>query len=242
MNELRYWAVVPAAGVGKRMDSVIPKQYLNLLGRQVITYALKVLMEYPLIHGVVVILDNNDQWWPTVAKKFKYTKPLLCVFGGTARCYSVLNGLKALQGEGGHGLASPSDWIIVHDAVRPCLTGMDLNLLISKISSDPIGGILAIPVRDTLKQADSAGQILLTVDRKQIWHALTPQMFRLGMLSDAIQSALSRKLLINDEAEAIEAAGLMAHLVEGRADNIKITYPEDLALAEFLLKKQLYNL
>jgi 2-C-methyl-D-erythritol 4-phosphate cytidylyltransferase len=215
------------------MDSAIPKQYLNLLGQPVITYTLEILMGHPLIRGVVVVLDNKDQWWPNIAKNFKYTKPLLCVFGGIARCHSVLNGLGALQ-----GLASQSDWILVHDAVRPCLTVVDLNLLISKITGDPIGGILAVPVRDTLKQADSAGQILLTVDRNQIWHALTPQMFRLGMLSDAIQAALSRELLINDEAEAIEAAGLISHLVEGRADNIKITYPEDLALAEFFLKRK----
>lgn len=226
----RYWAVVPAAGAGKRMGSAIPKQYLELLGRPVIAHTLATLLDHPQIDGVVVAVDAQDEWWPVVATDLNAAKPLLCVTGGRERCHSVLNGLEALPKQ-----ATPNDWVLVHDAARPCLTTADLDRLLTELTDDPVGGLLAVPVRDTLKQADPAGRVAATVDRSRLWHALTPQMFRLGMLRDALCAAVAHGMLVTDEAAAMEAAGFAPRLIEGRADNLKITRPEDLALAEFFL-------
>ncbi|MFO7639733.1 MAG: 2-C-methyl-D-erythritol 4-phosphate cytidylyltransferase, partial [Candidatus Competibacteraceae bacterium] len=134
--------------------------------------------------------------------------------------------------------ASPDDWVLVHDAARPCLCTEDLDRLLAELDHDPVGGLLAVPVRDTLKQANAAGRVATTVDRSRLWHALTPQMFHLKPLRDALRDALSRGLPVTDEAAAMEAAGFAPRLVEGRADNVKITRPEDLALAEFYLTRR----
>ncbi|MDS4040878.1 MAG: 2-C-methyl-D-erythritol 4-phosphate cytidylyltransferase [Candidatus Competibacter sp.] len=230
MNLARYWAMVPAAGAGKRMGSPIPKQYLPLAGRPVILHTLDTLLRHPRLAGVIVAISAGDEWWPEVAVDLATVKPLRVVTGGVERCHSVLNGLNALREQ-----ADPVDWVLVHDAARPCLTAGDLDRLVETLADDPVGGLLAVPVRDTLKQADDAGRAATTVDRSRLWHALTPQMFRLGMLHDALRAALIRGLLVTDEAAAMEAAGFAPRLVEGRADNLKITRPEDLALAEFHL-------
>jgi 2-C-methyl-D-erythritol 4-phosphate cytidylyltransferase len=233
MTTPRYWAMVPAAGAGKRMDSAVPKQYLSLAGRPVIAHTLASLLDHPRIDGVAVAIGAGDEWWPTVAAELNAAKPLRVVTGGAERCHSVLNGLEALSEP-----AQPEDWVLVHDAARPCLTAGDLDRLIDTLADDPVGGLLAVPVRDTLKQADDAGRVAATVDRSRLWHALTPQMFRLGMLHEALRATLARGLLVTDEAAAIEAAGFAPRLVEGRADNLKITRPEDLALAEFYLTRR----
>jgi 2-C-methyl-D-erythritol 4-phosphate cytidylyltransferase len=233
MTTPRYWAMVPAAGAGKRMDSAVPKQYLSLAGRPVIAHTLASLLDHPRIDGVAIAIGAGDEWWPTVAAELNAAKPLRVVTGGAERCHSVLNGLEALSAP-----AQPEDWVLVHDAARPCLTGGDLDRLIDTLADDPVGGLLAVPVRDTLKQADDAGRVAATVDRSRLWHALTPQMFRLGMLHEALRAALARGLLVTDEAAAMEAAGFAPRLVEGRADNLKITRPEDLALAEFYLTRR----
>jgi 2-C-methyl-D-erythritol 4-phosphate cytidylyltransferase len=233
MTTPRYWAMVPAAGAGKRMDSAVPKQYLSLAGRPVIAHTLASLLDHPRIDGVAVAISAGDEWWPTVAAELNAAKPLRVVTGGAERCHSVLNGLEALSAP-----AQPEDWVLVHDAARPCLTAGDLDRLIDTLADDPVGGLLAVPVRDTLKQADDAGRVAATVDRSRLWHALTPQMFRLGMLHEALRAALARGLLVTDEAAAMEAAGFAPRLVEGRADNLKITRPEDLALAEFYLTRR----
>lgn len=233
MTTPRYWAMVPAAGAGKRMGSAVPKQYLSLAGRPVIAHTLASLLDHPRIDGVAVAIGAGDEWWPTVAAELNAAKPLRVVTGGAERCHSVLNGLEALSEP-----AQPEDWVLVHDAARPCLTGGDLDRLIDTLADDPVGGLLAVPVRDTLKQADDAGRVAATVDRSRLWHALTPQMFRLGMLHEALRAALARGLLVTDEAAAMEAAGFAPRLVEGRADNLKITRPEDLALAEFYLTRR----
>jgi 2-C-methyl-D-erythritol 4-phosphate cytidylyltransferase len=233
MTTPRYWAMVPAAGAGKRMGSAVPKQYLSLAGRPVIAHTLASLLDHPRIDGVAVAIGAGDEWWPTVAAELNAAKPLRVVTGGAERCHSVLNGLEALSEP-----AQPEDWVLVHDAARPCLTAGDLDRLIDTLADDPVGGLLAVPVRDTLKQADDAGRVAATVDRSRLWHALTPQMFRLGMLHEALRAALARGLLVTDEAAAIEAAGFAPRLVEGRADNLKITRPEDLALAEFYLTRR----
>ena len=233
MNTAHCWAVVPAAGTGKRMGSATPNQYLPLLGRPVIAHTLTTLLHHPRVDGVVVAVDAGDEWWPAVVADLGAAKPLLRANGGTERCHSVLNGLETLRER-----AAPDDWVVVHDAARPCLSAEDLDRLLLELADDPVGGLLATPVRDTLKRADATGRVATTVDRSRLWHALTPQMFRLGTLRDALNSALARGLPVTDEAMAMEAAGFAPRLVEGRADNLKITHPEDLALAEFYLTRR----
>ncbi len=233
MSSTHCWALVPAAGVGQRMGSAVPKQYLNLAGRPVLAHALATLLDHPRLAGVVVAIGAEDERWPPVAASLATDKPLRVVTGGAERCHSVLKGLEALR-----QWADPTDWVLVHDAARPCLTPGDLDRLIATLADDPIGGLLAVPVRDTLKQADGSGRSAATVDRSQLWHALTPQMFRLTMLHEALHAALARGLQVTDEAAAMEAAGFAPRLVEGRADNLKITRPEDLALAEFYLTRR----
>lgn len=232
MSAIRYWAIVPAAGAGRRMGSAIPKQYLPLAGQSVIAHTLDTLLHHPRLTGVVVAISAGDEWWPEVAAGRVTDKPLLVVTGGAERGHSVLNGLEALREQ-----AHPEDWVLVHDAVRPCLNVADLDRLLTELADDPVGGLLAVPVQDTLKQADATGRVAATVDRSSLWRALTPQMFRLGLLHDALQEALARGLRVTDEATAMEAAGFAPRLVEGRADNLKITRPEDLALAEFYLTR-----
>lgn len=231
MSVIRYWAVVPAAGAGQRMGSAIPKQYLPLAGQPVIVHTLDTLLRHPRLAGVVVAISAGDEWWPEVAAGRVPDKLLRVVTGGVERGYSVLNGLEALSER-----AQLDDWVLVHDAARPCLSIGDLDRLFTELADDPVGGLLAVPVQDTLKQA-ATGRVAVTVDRSQLWRALTPQMFRLGMLRDALRDALARGLTVTDEAAAMEAAGFAPRLVEGRADNLKITRPEDLALAEFYLTR-----
>lgn len=233
MNNLRCWAVIPAAGVGKRMGTTVPKQYLSLAGHPTIFHALNTLLRHPHIAGLVVAVSAEDEWWPEVAATLATEKPLWIATGGAERCHSVLNGLVTLREH-----AEPTDWVLVHDAARPCLTHEDLDQLLTELVADPVGGLLAMPVRDTLKQADAFGRTAATMDRARLWHALTPQMFRLGMLQDALNAALMRGLLVTDEAAAMEASGFAPRLIEGRSDNLKITRPEDLALAEFYLTRR----
>jgi 2-C-methyl-D-erythritol 4-phosphate cytidylyltransferase len=222
---------VPAAGIGKRMGVAIPKQYLPLAGMSVIVHALHTLLQHPRIQGAIVVIAAEDRWWPSV--RLDCGKPLLSVTGGQERSHSVLNGLRALQ-----AWARPHDWVLVHDAARPCLRRADLDKLLEALADDPVGGLLALPVRDTMKRADAQGRVIGTEDRNGLWHALTPQMFRLETLLTAAQRSMERGLAVTDEAAAVEHLGLQPRLVEGCADNIKITRPEDLALAEFFLARR----
>lgn len=230
MTEARYWAVAPAAGVGRRMGAAIPKQYLPLAGSSVIVHTLNTLLRHPRISGLAVAIGRDDPWWR--ALRPEAGKPLLQVEGGPERHYSVLNAVLALR-----ELAEPDDWVLVHDAVRPCLRATDVDMLMNTLADDPVGGLLATPVRDTMKRAGPDGRVTATVERAGLWHALTPQMFRLNVLQTALQQALERCLAVTDDAAAVEALGLAPRLVEGRGDNIKITRPEDLALAEFYLTR-----
>lgn len=230
-ESVRYWAVVPAAGVGKRMRADRPKQYLPLAGRTVIEHTLQRFIDHPRIAGMVVALSAEDAYWPQL--RVASDKPLLRVDGGAERADSVLNALRALARE-----AAARDWVLVHDAARPCLHPSDLDALIVSLADDAIGGILAVPVRDTMKRADDQGRIARTEERTGLWHALTPQMFRLGALTDALERAAAAGASVTDEASAFEHLGLRPRLVEGRGDNIKITRPEDLALAEFFLRER----
>ncbi len=229
----RFWAVVPAAGVGKRMGADVPKQYLQVSGKPVLQHTLERLLEVDAFAGIVVALGNEDAYWPDLPCA---AHPKIRVApGGKERADSVLSALMSLE-----GLAVPDDWVLVHDAARLCITSGDVLKLIDRLRNDPVGGLLALPVTDTLKGVET-GEIVETIDRSRIWRALTPQMFRYRMLKHALIDAAVRKLIVTDEASAIELQGWRPKVVEGRPDNIKITRPEDLPLAAFYLERQCYE-
>lgn len=233
-----YWAVVPAAGVGSRMGSQTPKQYLELLGKPVIQHTLERLLAHKKISGVIVALSKADAYWADIG--LNTSKPVIRVDGGTERCHSVLNALYELLKLSANGQASVNvdDWVLVHDAARPCLRAEDIDGLISAIEQRAVGGILALPVRDTMKRQAADGTIAETVERRGLWHALTPQMFPLEKLRFAIEQSLNDGFLITDEASAMEHSGEKPLLVQGHEDNIKITRPADLGLAKMFLKAQ----
>lgn len=225
-----FWAVVPAAGAGKRMGSPIPKQYLEIAGKPVLQHTLERLLSVERIAGVVVALSPGDDYWPGLA--VSADPRIRTAPGGSERADSVLSALDVLAGQ-----ARADDWVLVHDAARPCLTASDLNHLMDTLARHPVGGILAVPVSDTLKRVESQA-IVATVDRSLIWRALTPQMFRLAALRQALVRAREQGLVVTDEASALELQGACPGIVEGRPDNIKITRPEDIALATFYLEQQ----
>lgn len=232
MNRVeRYWGVVPAAGAGRRMGATLPKQYLPLAGRQVIDHSLQPLLDHPRIEGVVVALSPQDSCWAKSA--FASDPRVRQVAGGRERCHSVMRALQALRQK-----ANDDDWVLVHDAARPCLRGEDIDRLIEQLSDDPVGGILAVPVHDTVKSADHEMRVSDTLPRERLWRAFTPQMFRLSRLVEALRQALAAGLVVTDEASAMEYAGLAPKLVQGHGDNIKITRPQDLELAAFYLHQQ----
>jgi 2-C-methyl-D-erythritol 4-phosphate cytidylyltransferase len=219
----RHWIVIPAAGRGARVGAERPKQYLPLHGEAVLAHTLRCFVGHPAVSGVVVVLAPGDPDWPTIDPVLR--SAVATVDGGTERVDSVRCGLAALAPR-----AAADDWVLVHDAARPCLRRDDLERLLATLADDPVGGILAVPVRDTMKRA-AAGAIAATVPRADLWHAQTPQMFRFGLLRAALASAAE----VTDEAQAVERAGHRVRLVEGHVDNLKITHPEDLALAAWYL-------
>ncbi|MES9835376.1 MAG: 2-C-methyl-D-erythritol 4-phosphate cytidylyltransferase [Candidatus Thiodiazotropha sp.] len=227
---VRCWGVVPAAGVGQRMGAAIPKQYLDLAGRRVIDHALERLLSHPMIEGVYLALSPRDELWQGC--DHAEDPRIVRVEGGEERCHSVLNALGVLQQQ-----AADEDWVLVHDAARPCLSRNDLDRLIDTLIEHPVGGLLGVPVRDTLKAVESDGGVTRTVSREGLWHALTPQMFRLGHLCQALESAIAKGALVTDDASAMEMAGHRPLMVEGDASNIKITRPEDLRLAADYLSR-----
>jgi len=222
-----FFALVPAAGFGARMGHELPKQYLPLAGQPMIFHALNTLCSCPEISTVFVVLAPDDKLFHTYdwSRFGDKLQPLFC--GGEKRSDTVLNGLLASELE-------PDDWVLVHDAARPCLTQAHLAKLIAELRDDAVGGILAVPVADTLKRADANDRILCTESREQLWQAQTPQMFRAGLLTQALQNAPQ----VTDEASAIEALGLQPKLVLSEPTNFKVTYPQDLLLAELLLTQQ----
>ena len=217
-----FWVVIPAAGVGSRMQADRPKQYLKLGQRSLIEHTLDCFLDQPGLLGLVVCLSPEDGWWSQLpcAVDPRITR----TDGGRERADSVLNGLHRLAELG----AAADDWVLVHDAARPNLAESDLLKLLAQLQDDPVGGLLAVPVRDTLKLADADGRVSSTPDRSLYWQAYTPQMFRLGALCSALGDALAAGAVITDESSAMAWAGHRPRLVEGRADNIKITRPEDL--------------
>lgn len=226
------WAVVPAAGRGTRFGSDVPKQYLEVAGRTLIEHSLRALLGHPGIDAVMVALSPDDPYW--AGWREIEGKPVYTCVGGTQRAESVLSALQALPAS-----VSENQWVLVHDAARPCLRGVDLTRLIAIGQADPVGAILAAPVRDTLKRADGSGRIQGTEPRESLWRALTPQMFRRGGLTRALMAALRDGATVTDEAMAMERLGLRPSLVEGADDNIKVTTPADLAVAELVLKRMM---
>jgi 2-C-methyl-D-erythritol 4-phosphate cytidylyltransferase len=226
-------ALIPAAGQGLRMGGALPKQYQLCAGRPLIAYAIEAFASVDTIDAIYVVLASEDRAFPAVplsARAQALTRAL--PVGGPSRHESVLHGLDALQG----GL-QPDDWVLVHDAARPGLSGGMIAELLRVLAHDPIGGLLALPVADTLKSERSEqGQVRVahTVERAGLWQAQTPQMFRYGLLRDALTRARERGQSVTDEASAMELAGWSPRLVNGSQSNFKVTYPEDLQLAELL--------
>ncbi|MFA6901731.1 MAG: 2-C-methyl-D-erythritol 4-phosphate cytidylyltransferase [Gallionellaceae bacterium] len=219
-----FYALVPAAGFGARMGHELPKQYHTLAGKPMIYHALATLCANPDITIVFVVLAPEDaQWrsydWTQFGDKLQ---PLFC--GGQTRAESVLNGLLSSELE-------PEDWVLVHDAARPCLSAQQLAGLLAELRDDEVGGLLAVPVADTLKRADAKQRVAHTESREGLWQAQTPQMFRTGLLVQALETARN----VTDEASAVEALGLFPKLVSSDSSNFKVTYPQDMQLAELLL-------
>jgi 2-C-methyl-D-erythritol 4-phosphate cytidylyltransferase len=278
---MRYWLVMPAAGVGRRFGEHIPKQYADLHGRTVMEWSLAPFLYDSRCLGVVVVLGANDSFWPTVSSRLPdvtgatraseasvaaaladatrvaeraaakggadgagFSDPglslptapvvtlpkVVTAHGGSQRSHSVRNGLAALAGR-----ASTDDWVLVHDAARPCVSRQDVDRLLDRVQSHPVGGLLAVPAADTLKRAGGGKEVLETVDRASLWRALTPQMFRYGRLCEALDRALGEGRLPTDEAQALEWTGERPLVVEGSTTNIKITSADDLVIAVALM-------
>jgi 2-C-methyl-D-erythritol 4-phosphate cytidylyltransferase len=208
------------------MGSELPKQYLPLSGRPLIEHSVRALATHSCIDKVYVVLSPEDGWWERQGIRHEKLGVLRC--GGAARAESVTNGLKAIAGD-----VTAADWVLVHDAARPCLRAEHLDRMLAELADDEVGGILAVPVADTLKRAQTGQRIAETVPRQGLWQAQTPQMFRHGLLLKALESAGSE---VTDEASAIEHTGLRPKLVEGDARNLKVTYPRDLELAALILE------
>ncbi|MEZ9004072.1 2-C-methyl-D-erythritol 4-phosphate cytidylyltransferase [Vibrio splendidus] len=221
-------AVVPAAGVGSRMKADRPKQYIQIHGKTILEHTVEKLLSHPQVSKIVVAVSDDDPYYPELPLNLN---PLVIrVSGGTERADSVLSALDYIAQQ------QLSDWVMVHDAARPCIQLSDIDKLISGAMTHDVGAILAAPVRDTMKRGVQ-GQIEHTVDRVDLWHALTPQMFRSKPLRKVLSEALQQGVSITDEASAFEWKGLSPALIAGRSDNFKITQPEDLALAEFYLSQ-----
>lgn len=234
MSSSSIWAVIPAAGIGSRMQSDVPKQYLPLAGSTVIENTIKRLLSCDKVSGLAISLRHDDQYWSKL--KIDSDKPVIQAEGGAERCDSVLNAMKALADREDFDINN--DWVLVHDAVRPCVRTDDIDQLIEQGTTNEAGGLLALPVRDTMKRADNNQSVLDTVDREGLWHALTPQLFPYRALREALVKAIEDGITVTDESSAMEYAGYAPKLVEGHEDNIKITRPNDLRLAELFIGDQ----
>ncbi|GGC03865.1 2-C-methyl-D-erythritol 4-phosphate cytidylyltransferase [Oxalicibacterium flavum] len=232
MTPARYFGLIPAAGIGARMGSAIPKQYVNIAGQPMLVHALAAFAQTPMIAHTFVVVSPDDGYVDgALAASALAGRVDLSVLrvGGATRQDSVLHGLRAMREQVGD-----DDWVLVHDAARPGLDGELIERLIAALKGDEVGGLLALPVVDTLKRADAGQGVAETVPRERLWAAQTPQMFSYGLLRRALEQATD----VTDEASAIEALGLVPKLVEGSTRNFKVTLPQDVALAELHLKGQ----
>lgn len=225
------WAIVPAAGVGVRMGSDTPKQYLPLNGTPVLAIALQKLASISEIEKIVVALHPQDRWFSQLQPSLD--ERIVSVIGGEQRHLSVLNALRSIS-----AAAQQQDWVLVHDAVRPCVATTDIRKLLTELDHHAIGGLLGAPTENTLKQVDDQAVVRSTLDRSGVWNAFTPQMFRYGLLLAAIESAVKNNATVTDEASAIELMGQRPQMIEGARTNIKITHTADLALASQILQVQ----
>lgn len=223
--------IIPAAGIGQRMQQQRPKQYLPLGDSTVLECTMHRLRQALPESHFHLLLHPDDRWWTDTA--CAGDPRITPVTGGASRADSVRLGLAALASR-----AAPGDWVLVHDVARPCVSVTDIHQLLARLSGHSVGGLLAAPVADTLKQVSGDYQVTATVDRRRLWRALTPQLFRYGLLAGALAQALQKGWQVTDEASAIEQAGQVPVIVPGRGDNLKITLPEDLALAHWLLSHQ----
>ncbi|MCT4708519.1 2-C-methyl-D-erythritol 4-phosphate cytidylyltransferase [Enterobacteriaceae bacterium H11S18] len=220
-------AVVPAAGIGSRMQTECPKQYLHIGNKTILEHAVASLLAHPRISHVIIAISPTDAWFASLP--LVKDPRISVVSGGGQRADSVLAGLQAANG---------AEWVLVHDAARPCLHQDDLARLLAITETSQVGGILAAPVRDTMKRGEPGNPLIAhTVEREDLWHALTPQLFPLELLRSCLLRALNEGATITDEASALEYCGFHPEIISARADNIKVTRPEDLALAEFYLTR-----
>lgn len=222
----RFHVIIPAAGNGSRMGAESPKQYLSLHGKPLIQYVIKVFEQANKVNAIHIILSEEDAHWRST---YLHLSSKLQVYycGGESRAQTVLNGLNAISDQ-----VAADDWILVHDAARPGLSNLMLNHLLTTLEDDAVGGLLALPLADTLKRADNEQRVSATLPRNDLWQAQTPQMFRYATLKKALMNFEGTP---TDEAEAIEALGLTPKLVTGELRNLKVTYPQDLAVLSALL-------
>ena len=230
----KVWVVMPAAGIGSRMQSDTPKQYLKIHDKTIIEYTMDCFISHPEVAGIVLALASDDPYWKGVSSAQTYaTTPIYTVEGGSERSDSVLQTLDYLT------MVEKLDadcWVMVHDAARPCLSKADIDNLLSSRKKDSDGAILASPVRDTMKRAVRGNSTIShTESRDNLWHALTPQMFKLGVLRDALLRCREKQIEVTDDASAMEAMGYSIDLIEGDSSNIKITRPADIKLASLFL-------
>ncbi len=226
------WVVVPAAGSGRRVGADRPKQYLELAGRLLIEHTLERLAATPCVAGIVVALAPEDRYWQQVRVPAKV--PVETVNGGAMRHLSVRNALLWLASR-----VADDEWVLVHDAARPCVRSEDIQRLVDCLWEDETGGLLAVPVADTMKRAaGTPPRVVETIDREGLWHALTPQMFRRRSLQGAIEAAMQAGVAITDESSAMEYCGRRPRLIPGARDNIKVTTAQDLALARHFLQRE----
>ena len=223
----RFFALIPCAGSGSRAGTVSPKQYQLLAGKAVVWHAVQAFREVPAIGGIAVVVSPEDEAFMQACPDFSQPGDQLAAVGGSTRAASVCNGLKALLKQ----TATRSDWVLVHDAARCLITPQQIMALMDACQNDDVGGLLALPLPDTLKSS-IAGRAAQTIERSDKWLAQTPQMFRIGTLLAALEAAGAT---VTDESSAMEASGLMPLLVSGSAQNFKVTYPQDFALAEAIL-------
>ncbi len=228
-NNKKIWAVVPSAGTGQRMRQSIPKQYLELNGRAVIEHTMAVLLSESRISKIIVCVAKDDKFWEHL--DCSKDPRVETTIGGATRAESVLNGINQLN-----DTEDERDWVLVHDAARPCLSTALLGSFIDQLQKDKVGGILAVPSKDTVKQAanNERNEIESTLERERIWYAQTPQMFRFDLLKKALNYGVERRLNITDESSAIEMAGYRPKLIAGDVRNLKVTTPEDLEIASLL--------
>jgi len=230
--EQHVWVILPASGIGTRMQASKPKQYLPFQNKTVIEATLDRLLSFNAVEGAVVVLNKDDEYWK--ALDYQHEKPVLTTIGAKERSGSVLNGLKLLMEQ-----AELNDlWVMIHDAVRPCVTHSDLDKLLHASLSEREGLFLAHPVTDTLKKSDSDQRCLKTVNRDDLWRAFTPQMFPFKLIFKALTDVLMEGIDVTDDVSAVESLGFSPKIILGQSDNIKITYPQDILIANIIIENQ----